>query len=509
MVEISRRNLLKATVAGSAVGLASLAGCIGGGGADEESLVIGLDVDPTDEQWDDFGGVMGYFLDVTEPLVGATTEMETEPQLAESWEQLDETTWRFELADVEFHNGETLTADDVVWTFQDVLNRQGWTSDWLSLTADGMETPDDATVIFENTEPMPSFPGLINHDYFGIRSHEEPEPDAGTGPFEISEQGDGEVVLEPFEDYRGDVPNTGVTFRYIQDPTTRSLSLQNEEVDAIFNPPLNDVSELEESADTDVHTQLATSTTLGAVNLYKSPTDDETLRRALNYAVDQEEIVENIVDGVGVPARGPFSNAIPWVIHDELPEYGPDFDRASELVDESDYDGEELVLMVDSADDEHATIAEYLQSNFEEIGVNTNIRMVETGAFYGTFTDGEANVTVVSFGSNSVASDYLIRTMFHSRGSDNRQLYEADGTGIYNPGPEVDEMIEAGYHSFDDDERFEKYAEVQREIRETGAAVPLFYNEDVLAHQSDVEGFELHPIDKKYDWTDVTADRLD
>ncbi|MDG5761790.1 ABC transporter substrate-binding protein [Natronococcus sp. A-GB1] len=506
MVDVSRRTLVKATAAGSVV---SLAGCIGGAEEDEESLVIGLNADPTDEQWDDFGGVMGYFLDVTEPLVGASTEMETEPQLAESWEQLDETTWRFELRDVEFHNGEALTADDVVWTFRDVLDREAWTSDWLSLDADGMETPDDTTVVFENTEPMASFPGLINHDYFGIRNPNESGPDAGTGPFELSERGDGEVILEPFEDYRGDVPNAGVTFRYIQDPATRSLSLQNQEVDVIFNPPLNDVSELEESSETDIHTQLATSATLGAVNLYESPTDDETLRRALNYAVDQEEIVENIIDGVGVPARGPFSNAIPWVIHDDLPEYGPDHDRARELVEESDYGGEELVLMVDSAEDEHATIAEHLQSNFEDIGVTTSIRMVETGAFYDTFTDGEANLTIVAFGSNSVASDYLIRTMFHSQGSDNRQLYEAEGTGVYNPGSEIDEMIETGYHTFDEDERFEKYAEVQREIRQTGAVVPLFYNEDVLAYRSGVDGFEPHPIDKKYDWTAVTVGRLD
>ncbi|MDG5776717.1 ABC transporter substrate-binding protein [Haloarculaceae archaeon H-GB2-1] len=476
--------------------------------ADDQDLTVAVERDPTRGKWDVYGGITPYYTQVLEPLVGVNQEMETTPALATNWEALDEQTWRFDLREgVTFHNGAALTADAVAASFESILNYWSWASGWIRLQPEGITVVDDHTIEFENTEPFPAFPGTISHNYWAVW-HPDADTDAGevvgTGPFRVESITEGRrATLVPFEDYRGETARpSSLTFRFIEDPNTRSLALQKGEVDVAYKPPRSTASELSSGEATAIETQLSTEAKLGAVNLYKSPTDDETLRRALNYAVDQASIVENVLGGIGKPARGPFSSAIPWAVHDELPEYGPDREKATQLVSESAYDGEELTILVNSSKTDDKTTAEILQQWFAEIGVESTIRQVEGASFYDTFTAGEAHVSLVDFGSNSAAADYVIRAMFHSQGSDNRKLYESEGTGIYNPGPEVDDLIEKGYAATDLETKTEHYGEVQRRVVETGAVVPLFYSEYVLGKRASVQGLGTHPIDKMVSWTD-------
>lgn len=513
----TRRRLL----GGVAVGATGLAGCTGAGEeqtpneegtpgiADDQDVTVALTRDPTSGEWDVYGGIIPYYTRVLEPLVGTSDEMEAVPGLAERWEATGERTWTFELReDVTFHDGGPLTADAVARSFEAVLDSQLGSSGWIRLEPDGITVVDDHTIAFENTEPFPSFPGTISHNYWAVWN---PDADtaagevAGTGPFQVDDVEEGaSVTLTPFEEYYGDVARpSSLTFRFVEDPNTRTLSLQNNEVDVVFEPPRSTANRLADATETAIETQLSTTATLVAVNLYEPPTDDERLRRALNYAVDQGAVVDSILDGFGEPARGPFSRAIPWAVHDDLPEYGPDRERAATLVEESAYDGEELTILVDGAKTDDATTAELLQQWFDEIGVATAIRQVESASFYETFTAGEAHLSLVSFGSNSAAADYVIRAMFHSTGSDNRELYEAEGTGIYNPGQEVDALVDRGYAATDLETKTDHYGEVQRRVMDTGAVVPLFYSEYVLGRRADVRGVDTHPIDEMVDWSTV------
>ncbi|AEM59132.1 peptide ABC transporter substrate-binding protein [Haloarcula hispanica N601] len=405
----SRRELLGGAVAGAA-GL--IAGCSSSKADSEDSFTVALARDPTREKWDVYNGITPYYTHVFEPLVDTTAEMETAPLLATEWEAVDETTWEFSLRnDVTFHNGDPLTADEVVRSFDRVFEQWSWVPGWIGVTSDGVTAVDDTTVRFETTDPFPAFPGTISHQYFGIQHPDENETPTGTGPFEVDEVTAGQsITLTPFADYRdGTATPTELTFEWIKDPNTRVLSLEKGSVDIAQQIPKSRATALVEASETGIDTYLTPEAGLVAVNLYRSPTDDEQLRKALNWAVDQSQIVENVLNDIGKPAYGPISSTIPWSIHDELPTYGPDLDRARDLVEASRYDGETLSVLINSKNADDRTIAQTLSGWFKEIGVTSEIRQVDPASFNERFTAGEANLTLVGFGSNSAACDYLIR----------------------------------------------------------------------------------------------------
>jgi peptide/nickel transport system substrate-binding protein len=504
---ISRRQLLGGVAVGATTAAAGCQSVFGSNEAEEESFTVALARDPTEERWDIYGGVTPYHTHVFEPLVDTTEEMETAPLLATGWEAVGETTWEFSIReDVTFHNGDLLTAEAVVHSFDRVFEQFSWVPGWIGVEPDGVTAVDDATVRFQTTEPFPAFPGTISHHYFGIQHPDATETAVGTGPFQVANvEEDQSIALTPYENYRDGKPNPSeLIFKWVKDPNTRVLSLQDESVDVAQKVPKSQAATVDDASETAIETNLTPSAGLVAVNLYKSPTDDEQLRKALNWAVDQEQVVENVLGGIGEPARGPLSSIIPWAVHDDLPTYGPDRDRARELVEDSSYEGETLSILVNSENTDDATIAQVLSGWFGEIEVMSEIRQVDPASFYDTFTSGEANLTLVGFGSNSAACDYLIRAMFHSEGSDNRKLYEQDGTGVYNPGTEVDQLIEQGYRAETTAAKRDHYGEVQQRVVDTGAVIPLYYNESVFGHLADVTGIDWHPIDKMIEWSELS-----
>ncbi|AFK21098.1 MULTISPECIES: ABC transporter substrate-binding protein [Haloferax] len=466
--------------------------------------------DPTREKWDVYNGVTPYFTHVFEPLVGVTDDMQTEPLLATDWEAVDETTWDFSLReDVTFHNGEPLTAAAVVHSFESVFEQWSWVPGWIGVEPNGVTAVDKHTVRFQTTEPFPAFPGTISHNYFGIQHPDATDTPVGTGPFQVSHvEKEQSVTLTPYEGYRNDAERPSkLTFKWIKDPNTRLLSLEKGSIDIAQTIPKSRASSVSDASETAIETGLSPSAGLVAVNLYKSPTDDELLRKALNWAVDQKQLVESALNGIGKPARGPISSVIPWAVHDDLPTYGPDREKARELVEKSKYDGETLSILVNSENTDDGTIAQILNGWFSDINVKSEIRQVDPASFNDTFTAGEANLTLVGFGSNSAACDYLIRAMFHSEGSDNRKLHERNGTGVYNPGPEIDRLIEDGYRAETMAKKREYYGEVQKRVVDTGAVIPLYYNEHVLGRQSSVSGIDGHPIDKMVGWSSLSREQ--
>ncbi|WP_440771941.1 ABC transporter substrate-binding protein [Natronorubrum sp. DTA28] len=496
----------RAVLGGIGVGVTTLAGCLGDSdpSGDGESVTVARPQSSQDGEWDVYGGVIPYFTGVFEPLVGTNHEMEPEPLLATDWVREDEYTWRFDLReDVTFHNGAALTADTVVDSFRAIIEDRSATG-WINVEPDGVSTIDDTTVEFETIEPFPSLPGTISHNYFGV-VHPDTEADddvaIGTGPFQLEERNGDDVTLAPYDDHWDAVPSVErLSFEVVSDATTRVTALEGDDVQVAIDPPRNTVSGLDSSADTGTASQRTPRTCFGGVNIYKQPTDDADLRRALAYAIDQDQLVETILEGVGDPARGPISPEIPWSSHDDLPAFGPDHDRARELVADSRYDGETLTILIDGSEPDDRNVAERLQYQFEEIGVDSEIRSVESAAFYETFTDGDAHVSIVTLGSNSAAADYLIRAMFHSEGSDNEQRYESEGTGVMNLGAEVDALIEEGYFAESLEDKREVYGEVQQRVVEEAVALPLYYVEYVLAHRESVSLPDLHPINPMTDY---------
>ncbi|MCU4742462.1 ABC transporter substrate-binding protein [Halobacteria archaeon AArc-m2/3/4] len=505
----SRRAVLAGTIG---AGLTIGAGCLTSSTDSSENatpISIALEADPTADSWDTYGYVTPYFTSVVEPLVWASESMEPNPWLATDWEAIDETTWEFTLReDVRFHNGETMTAEDVVWSFERLFERGDFVYGWLHLTPENVVAVDDHTVEFETTDPFAAFPGTIAHNMVCVQHPESTDDELGTigtGPLQVDSVDRGTAVeTTPFDDYWGDPIEESLTFEVVDDPMTRALSLESSDVDVIFNPPRGEIESMRDDSDLTVLSQQSPRTLFVPCNLYRAPTDDRTLRRALNYAVSQSELVDTVLEGVDGPARGPISPAVGWGAHDELPSYDRDRDRARQLVDDSAYDGEELLFAVDSDIVNGELIAESVAGAFSTIGVETELRVID-GASYGDFVqEGNAHLGLRTSGSNSAAADYIMFENFHSEGIRNVQLYDAEGTGLYNPGETVDELIETAYQSRDETVTDEAYRAAQVHIMDEAVCIPISYLSYTVATRAGVDGIDLHPIDKMVDWSDIT-----
>lgn len=349
---ISRRQVISGIGTGAVAGLA---GCAGSGDDEADEYTVVPYLDPTgDRGWENWSGMTPYWTRVVEPLVWGTEDMQPKPWLATDWERTDDTTWVFELReDVTFHNGEEMTADDVVHSFEeDILTEYGdFVYGWLHLEPGSVEKIDEYTVEFNNREPFAGSPGTIAHNMIDIHPPEADPWDGnviGTGPFTLEAVEDGQhVQVERFDDYwGGEVEPEQLTFRAAEDVTTRTNLLESGEADIVLDPAKSRVSSLRDDDSIRVEQEQSSGSNFVSINIHQEPTDDADLRRALNYAISQEEMVDSVLEGIGIPARGPVSTVIDWAVDEELPEYERDYDQARELVEQSSYNGETLSLLV-------------------------------------------------------------------------------------------------------------------------------------------------------------------
>ncbi|ELZ06608.1 ABC transporter substrate-binding protein [Natrialba aegyptia] len=510
--DLSRRHLLSSV---GGVGFAGLAGCAETGLDDTETaftIVPGSDPTGTGDSWDNWGGMAPYWTRVVEPLVWGTDDMQPQPWLATDWTATDETTWVFELREgVSFHNGTELTADDVVHSFEEnILTERGdFVHGWLHLEPGSVDRIDEFTVAFETTDPFPGFPGTIAHNMIDIQP---PEADRrageiiGTGPFELAKMDQGQQLrVERFPDYWGGEPApTELAFRAAEDATTRTDLLEAGEVDLVYEPATSRISGLRDRDNIRTEIQQSSASRFVSINIHRAPTDDTDLRRALNYAISQSEIVDTVLEGIGEPAHGPISTVIDWAADESLPRYDRDRDTARELVSQSSYDGEALTCLVETDMDDGRTLVQILQEAFKSIGVSLDIEVLEKASLQDRTDRGEFHLELTNSQSNSPAADYIMWENFHTMGIENKDLYEAEGTGLYNLGGEVDDLIETGFQSYDATETRESYIAAQRAIMDAAVVIPLFYEEYVVAADASIDGLDLHPIDKFAQWGDLT-----
>ncbi|MWG33758.1 ABC transporter substrate-binding protein [Halomarina oriensis] len=533
---ITRRTLLGAVGAGGFVSIAGCAGDSGDGGGNDDpyssetktgdgsstdnnsssgnnstatggSANVALSMDPTEGVWQVYGGVSPYYTNILEPLIWVSEEMKLEPWLATDWEATSDTTWEFTLRDsVKFHNGEDLVAEHVVWSFEQVLNEWSYAPGWLHVESGSVTAIDETTVEFETSDPFPTFPGTIAHNMIAIqhpdRSRENTEP-IGTGPYQVEQRTQGQHVrTSGFDDYWNGTPSLDeLTFSVITDPNTRALSLQNGDVDVAFDPPKSRVEKLDSNGGTNVTTQLSPGAVYVGCNIYKAPMDDPKLRQALNYATSQSDLVETILSNIGVPAKGPVAESIFWSAHEKLPAYEQDTEKAKQLVEESSYDGEALQFHLSNQQVDGELLAQALQQWYDEIGVNVDIQVTEEASFEDTVRSGEPHLILESSGTNSGAADYLIYETFHSEGDVNERLYNEEGTGIYNLGEEVDQLIQAGFQTGDQAEKEQKYEQALQRIMEEAVVVPINYSEYIVAASDGVSSMDLRPIPEMTRWT--------
>lgn len=256
-------------------------------------------------------------------LVTRTWDGKVVPEIAESWTIPSDDVYIFKIRkDVKFHNGKTLDADDVLFTFERILEDgaiAGQSSPRKGLLGplEAVEKIDQYTVKFTLANPFPIFPQALVHFQIVPKDYIEKVGDTefaakpvGAGPFKFKEgRLDDQVVMERFDEYYGgsrEIPPAGVApakraiFRMMPEATVRVAALKAGEVHIIQQLPPDLAKTL--AADKNIQVKSVDGTRVYCVelNCQKPPFDDVRVRRAMNYAVDWDAILTSIYGGNGV-----------------------------------------------------------------------------------------------------------------------------------------------------------------------------------------------------------------
>ncbi|QDY70991.1 ABC transporter substrate-binding protein [Qingshengfaniella alkalisoli] len=304
------------------------------------------------------------------------------PRLAESWEMVNDTTWRFNLRQgVSFSDGSAFDAEDVKHSFERAQSDQITCE--ISRYYEGISiTPkvvDAHTIDFTTDPAQPILPLLLS--LLTIVPSETPieftrEP-VGTGPYVLADWAPGQsITLERRDDYWGDAPAVSkATYVFRNDPSVRAAMVATGEAD--IAPSISAID-----ATTEMDQSYPNSeTTYLRIDHAVAPLDDKRVREALNIGIDREAFVGTILaEGTDIATAINVPTTLGWNADTAVRGYDPE--RAKALLEEAKADGvpvdTEILLVGRTGNFPGATETfEAIQSMLSEVGFNIRLQMVE------------------------------------------------------------------------------------------------------------------------------------
>ncbi|MEK4921112.1 ABC transporter substrate-binding protein [Cytobacillus sp. FSL R5-0569] len=471
-----------------------------------EELKIGVpsDVGPLNI----YTGNMDWLTDLVYDKLFSPSPYVDEPQpwLAESAEQLDDTTWRVKIrSGIKWHDGEDFTAEDVKFTYE--YYRDGPPNrhthhvsevpkvDTIEILDDG-ETlefkcayacPSMATITFAD---LPILPKHIWENVENPRKHTDLA--IGTGPFKLTAyEPDQYYQFEANTDYFMGAPTVNkLSMPIIKDSTAMFNALTSGEIDTTTRTV---PAELQETLQKTDSMKLASTSPLSIVqfglNYEMEPFNSEEFRQAISLGIDRESIVSTVLLGQGRAGEKGYPHPdSPWT----NPELSTPFnvEEANNMLDELGYEdsnndgyretpeGENLKLdiSVSSAEPLYIRTAEMLQTQMKEIGIQFEVKTMDPTTYTAAVSEDDFDSYVSLIGPHGVADpDQFIMSHRSS------YLWTKD-----LPYPEMDELVSNWMNATTIEDRKAISFDMQTLYNEQPTAIALYYPEEIYAYNADV-----------------------
>ena len=468
-------------------------------------------------------------------LVRYDKNLEIEGELAEFWEfSEDGLTLTFNLRrGITWHDGAPFTSADVMFTYElmvDPNTPTAYADRYLQVIA--AEAPDPYTFRVHYAEPLAS--ALISwalsihprHLLAGEDVTRSPLARApiGTGPYRFVEWVSGQrLVLEANPDYFEGRPYIKrVIYRIIPDPTTMFLELQAGNIDQMGLTPLQFARQTETATFQrrfNKYRYPASSYVYLGYNLRRPLFQDQRVRQALSHAIDRQELVDGVLLGLGQVAHGPYKPGT-WPHNPDVRTYAYDPQRALELLAEAgwrdstgdgllDKDGRTFTftILTNQGNDQRIKAGEIVQRRLREIGIDVRLRVIEWASFLKEFvTPGNFDAIIMGW---TIPPDPDAYAVWHSASARPGGL---NFIGFENA--EVDELLEKGRRTLDQDERKKYYDRFQEILAEEQPYTFLFVPDALPVVARRFRGIEPAPAgigynfihwyvpegEQKYDW---------
>ncbi len=447
-----------------------------------------------------------------DPLVRWTQEFGFEPRLASKWEQVDELTMRFTLREgVKFHTGNTMSAEDVVWTFDRLKvspDFKGIFEVFEKMVAVNSNTVDlvskkpfplalnNATYIFPMDSKFYTGTDENGNDKAAVVKHGNSFASrnlSGTGPFVVASREQGvKVVFDRFKDY-WDTESPGnvdqIVLTPIKEDPTRVAALISGDVDYIAPVPPTDLDRLRKAKNVDLVTMDGTRIITFQLNQNRVEAfKDARVRQAFAYAINNEGIAKKVMRGFAVPGAQ-FSPAGYLGHNEELtPRY--DLKKAKKLMKEAGYeDGFSITMMAPNNryvnDDK---IAEAVASMLAKINVTVDLKTMPKAQYWPKFDERAADMMMIGWHSDTEDTNNFFEFLAACPNPET-------GAGQYNSGnycnPEVDKMIAMANQETDPDKRAEIMKEMEKIVYDEAGFIPLHWQNLAFAAK---KGVEIAPV---------------
>ena len=446
---------------------------------------------------------------IYEPLVNLNAELVVVPSLAETWTFAEDgKTLTLNLRQgVTFHNGADFTAEDVVATFNRILDEDtaaAARANYLNIAS--IDTPDDFTVVFNLSDPdVPLLAALATTnaaivDSADIESGDVATVANGTGPFSLENwTPDQTTTLAANADWWGDGPQVdGIEIRIIPDETSILAALRAGTIDfALLNDPL--VATLLVDDPTIVLNRVP-SIAYHVLQLRAAvpPLDQLEVRQAISCAIDRQEVLDTASLGEGV-VTGPLTMAAFALPTDELFCYQKDLAKARELMAQAGVEGFTLKVIAANAEPPTAeSEATNIKAQLAEIGITVEIESMELSVYVDRWLAGDFEAAIALNGGRPDPYTMYAR-YWQSTGNLNNVAGYSDAT--------LDELMASGRAETDPEARYNIFADFQRHLAEQAPWTWLYVGYEYTAQQPYVSGFVPSPNDSILSLAQVTLDR--
>jgi peptide/nickel transport system substrate-binding protein len=449
---------------------------------------------------------------ITESLVAFPDDStQLVPGLAESWTvSRDGLLYTFKLRKgVKFHDGTPFNADAVKFSFERQINPEHPFNklgkypfaNFNFGTIRAVEVMDEHTVQFVMKEPRASFLTIMAGASAGIVSPtavkkwgaDYPNHPVGTGPFRfVSWERGQRIVLEKNPDYwKLPVKVDRVVFRPIVEDQARLTELLTGNLDLAVNLPPDFIAQLESHPKVTLLRGQGAHVWYLGINNQKKPFDDKRVRLAMNYAVNKEAIVRDVLKGTGLISAGLVLPGT-WGAEPSLKPFPYDPERAKRLLAEAGHpNGFSTTLWLPesgSGMQSPVAMSTVIQSNLKAVGISVALQTMEWGAFLAKLRTKEQELFALSWAAGNEDPDLVMYPLLHSSqwtpNGPNRALYK---------NARFDDLLQQARLVTDQAKRAELYREAQRVLIEDPPWIFIDHEIQVGAISKRVQGFRLHP----------------
>jgi peptide/nickel transport system substrate-binding protein len=433
-----------------------------------------------------FGKAWGETLTETDPGDGSAV-----PVLAESWEaSADAKSWRFKIRKgVTFHNGQEMTADDVVATLlrhSDENSKSGALG--IMKTIQGIKKDGDDGVMISLDNGNADLPFMVSDYHLIIQPNggtDAPDAGIGTGPYKISvnEPGVRHSAERVEGHWREGVGHAdSIEILVINDLTARMAALTSGQVHMINRIDPKTIGLLKRAPNVSIENASGRGHYVFIMHCDKEPFANADLRLALKYAMNREQMVEQILRGYGSVGNDFPINAAYANFSDDIPQRTFDPEKAKFHYKKSGHDGSVLLRTSNAAFNGAEDAAVLFQQSCAQAGIPIEIKREPADGYWSNVWNVQPFST--SYWGGRPTQDQMYSVAYQSTADWNDTKWKR---------PAFDELLITARAELDDARRKEIYREMALMVRDDGGLILPMFNDFIDAVSSKVGGFVKDP----------------